>query len=38
MWVFAETGGKAVYVNQAPEPGQPSRAQLDEKFKLPTEP
>lgn len=38
MWVFAETGGKTVYVNQPPEPGQPSLAQLDEKLKLASEP
>jgi hypothetical protein len=38
MWVFAETGGKAVYVNRQPEPGQPSLAQLDEKTKLAPQP
>jgi hypothetical protein len=27
MWVFAETGGKIVYVNQSPQPGQPPLAQ-----------
>jgi 4-amino-4-deoxy-L-arabinose transferase-like glycosyltransferase len=31
MWVFAKSGGKTVYVNQAPEPGQPPLAQLEEK-------
>jgi 4-amino-4-deoxy-L-arabinose transferase-like glycosyltransferase len=30
MWVFAETGGKTVYVNQPPEPGRAPVAQLDE--------
>ena len=38
IWVFAETGGKTVYVNQPPEPGQPPLAQLDEKLKLTAEP
>ncbi|MBZ5658932.1 MAG: glycosyltransferase family 39 protein [Acidobacteriia bacterium] len=38
MWVFAETGGKTVYVNQPPEPGQPSLTQLDEKLKLAAQP
>ncbi len=38
IWVFAETGGKTVYVNQAPEPGQPPLAQLDEKPKLTAQP
>ncbi len=38
MWVFAETGGKTVYVNQPPEPGQPSLAQRDVKLKLAAQP
>jgi hypothetical protein len=38
MWVYAETGGKTVYVNQPPEPGQPPLAQLDEKLKLASQP
>jgi hypothetical protein len=38
IWVFAESGGKTVYVNQPPEPGQPPLAQLDEKLKLAAQP
>lgn len=38
IWVFAETGGKTVYVNRPPEPGQPPLAQLDEKLKLAVQP
>jgi 4-amino-4-deoxy-L-arabinose transferase-like glycosyltransferase len=38
IWVFAESGGKTVYVNQPPEPGQPPLAQLDEKSKLTAQP
>lgn len=38
IWVFAETGGKTVYVNQPLEPGQPPLAQLDEKLKLAAQP
>ncbi|MBZ5645341.1 MAG: glycosyltransferase family 39 protein [Acidobacteriia bacterium] len=38
MWVFAETGGKTVYVNQPMEPGQPPVAQLDEKVKSAAQP
>jgi 4-amino-4-deoxy-L-arabinose transferase-like glycosyltransferase len=38
MWVFAETGGKTVYVNQPMEPGQPPVAQLDEKLRLASQP
>jgi 4-amino-4-deoxy-L-arabinose transferase-like glycosyltransferase len=34
IWVFAETGGKTAYVNQPPEPGQPSLASLEGKLKL----
>jgi 4-amino-4-deoxy-L-arabinose transferase-like glycosyltransferase len=34
IWVFAETGGKTVYVNQPPEPGQPSLASLEGKLNL----
>lgn len=38
MWVFAETGGKTVYVNQPMEPGQAPVAQLDEKVKSAAQP
>ena len=34
MWVFAETGGKTVYVNQAPEPGRAPVVRLDERLRL----
>ena len=34
MWVFAETGGKTVYVNQSPEVGQLPLASLEGKLKL----
>ena len=34
MWVFAETGGKTVYVNQSPEPGRLPLASLEGKLKL----
>ena len=32
MWVFAETGGKTAYVNQAPETGKSPIASLEEKL------
>ena len=40
IWVFAESGGKTVYVNQPPGPGQPPLVQLDgnEKLKLAAQP
>jgi hypothetical protein len=38
IWLFAESGGKTVYVNQPPEPGQRPLAQIDEKLKLTAEP
>ncbi len=38
MWVFAETGGKTVYVNQPMEPGQPPVAQLNGKLKMAPQP
>jgi 4-amino-4-deoxy-L-arabinose transferase-like glycosyltransferase len=34
LWVFAETGGKTVYMNQPPEPGRPSVASMEGKLKL----
>jgi 4-amino-4-deoxy-L-arabinose transferase-like glycosyltransferase len=34
LWVFAETGGKTVYVNQSPETGQLPPASLEGKLKL----
>ena len=34
VWMFAETGGKTVYVNRPPEPGQPSLASLEGRLKL----
>jgi len=38
IWVFAESGGKAVYVNQPIEPGQQPLAQLQGKLKLTAQP
>ena len=37
MWVFAETGGKTVYVNQPPEPGRSPLGSLEGKLKLEVE-
>jgi 4-amino-4-deoxy-L-arabinose transferase-like glycosyltransferase len=37
IWLFAESGGKTVYVNQPIEKGQPPLAQLDKNLKLAAE-
>ncbi len=34
MWVFAEGGGKTIYVNQPPEPSMAHRASLSEDLKI----
>jgi len=38
IWILAETGGKTVYVNRPPVPGQPPVASLGEKSSLTTSP
>jgi hypothetical protein len=34
VWVFAETGGKTVYINQPQEPGQAPLESLEGKLKV----